>query len=85
MFAILIAHDNMPKIEEHLNDENPTIPWMITELNANSNRDWYFVTGYVKRSGEFINWTILPAYVVENNFEYDPDKINTDWDQIVRK
>ena len=83
MFAILISEENMPKIEK----EAPTRPYLIESVRSylGLSADWYFVTGYVDHKGRFKPSTVLPAYIIDENFEYDPVKIKTDWDQIVRK
>lgn len=83
MFAILLNIDNLPKIIQRIPDSDTGDSLVPTYLN--SSRRWYVVTGYVTRSGKYFDWTIIPAYVIETHFEYDKDKIKTDWDQIVRK
>jgi hypothetical protein len=83
MFAILISNENMPKILESVTpttDHHPDF-----QIFLNSEKTWYLVTGWVGTRGDVIDWTIMPAYMLEEKFEYDPNKIKTDWDQIVRK
>lgn len=82
MFAILIKSENVPKIRESGLSDDLLVAMVIA---LTSRKNWYAVTGYIKRNGEFIGSTVLPAFVIEEHFEYDPDKIKTDWDQIVRK
>ena len=74
--------ENMPKIIERMS-------WTPQQAEGyigytTSNRPNYFVTAYVSKSGKFYSFAILPHYLLDE-FEYDPVKIKTDWDQIVRK
>lgn len=87
MFAIEITTENMPKIQEceALQKHNEdTLNAYLANYEKRGKR-WYAIRGYVTRQGRVQDFAILPAYVFENEFEYDPDKIKTDWDQIVRK
>lgn len=84
MFAILISQENMPKIEKFKERFAGEVDFQ-TSMYLNSNSLWYFVTGYYDRRGRTLDWTILPAYVLEEDFEFDAEKIRTEWDQIVRK
>lgn len=84
MFAILISAENIPKILE----DSSLAPFESEYLEMYLRRPtpWYFVRGYVPQRGEWKRgFTVLPAYIFPENFEYDPVKIQTDWDQIVRK
>lgn len=84
MFAILIAPTNLPKIlaAPHITEKYYNYG-VKTYLAQKSN--WYFITGYVDHRGDMKDFTVLPQYILDDNFEYDPVKIKTDWDQIVRK
>lgn len=83
MFAILISEENMPKIQEVL--DTSVRPLHTVDMYIRHPADWYFIQGYIPYIGAPEPLAILPGYVFETNFEYDPDKIKTDWDQIVRK
>lgn len=84
MFAILIAEENLQKIHTiqypgHSPDE------LNMRLYTEHHNSWYFVHGYVDNRGRYTDWAILPEYILVDNFEFDKDKAQTDWDQIVRK
>lgn len=83
MFAILISEENVSKIDqvEFLTDKDKT----AVRQYLRSKFCWYFVRGYIGVRGELHDWTVIPHYLLRQSFEYDPDKIITDWDQIVRK
>lgn len=83
MFAIRITNDNMPKILDRYMD--PPLTEELFALQLNSPGTWYIVTGYVTRRGAVMDWAILPAYLIEGQFQYDHEKIQHDWDQIVRQ
>jgi hypothetical protein len=55
------------------------------DMYIRSHRDWYMITGYIDFAGKFHSWSIQPKYLLKTDFEYDADKIQTQWDQIVRK
>jgi hypothetical protein len=82
MFAILITEENMPKIlqDRHDLDAN-TVGWFTTLFN----KKWWFISGYVDHRGILHSWSVLPLSYTKRYFEYDPIKIQTDWDLIVRK
>lgn len=81
MFAILISEENMPKILESRDDlSGSTTRWLATLFE----KQWWFITGYVDLKGAVHDWSVLPASYTTRYFEYDPIKIQTDWDQIVR-
>lgn len=83
MHAILISEDTLPKIDEvdKLNDRDKA---SIRRYYVNRRVDYYFITGYVTKYEKFIPWTILPALAFTQYFDHDPEKIKTDWVQIVR-
>jgi hypothetical protein len=82
MFAIEISEENMEKIAE-------SGILTIERLNAiggvylPARANYYFVRGFFVDSE--IRWTVLPEFILSEEYNYDPDKIKTDWDQIVRK
>lgn len=82
MFAMHINSDTIGKLMDSDISSHLKTALIITR---SSTKSWYFVRGYVLRGGPYVGDTILPAYVVEQLFEHDPNKIKTDWDQIVRK
>lgn len=81
MFAIKLTEDNFPKILL-----TPTLS--IAKAQAISelyfHRNYIFVAGYVDHFGRVTGWDIIPEFVFKKFFDYDPEKIKTDWDQIVR-
>lgn len=88
MFAIRITEKNLEKIHERLR-------WLKDDARidlsifVNHERDWYFIDGYFEPSARFGSrpqdrWGILPAYIFLKSYDYDAEKIQTDWDQIVR-
>ena len=82
MFAILVTPENMPKIAER--DAPPSYMTACAMVQHKPKR-WYLVTGFVMEStGALIDWTLLPAYIIEQYYQHDPNVIKTDWDQIVR-
>lgn len=83
MFAILISEENMPDIADSgVFDKQPV---SNVSLYLNRPRPWYFIRGYVTLRGTLDEWAVLPAYMLEETFDYDPDKIKTDWTNLVRK
>ena len=84
MFAIELSEDNLPQILQ-----TSTLfvaeAQIMTDLYFRSPRTYYFIKDYFDRNGRQQGWGILPEFVLKDFFEYDPDKIKTDWDQIVRK
>jgi len=82
MHAILVSSDNLPKI---VSPELPDLYAKNCTVVLRLSTQWYLVQGYVDSAGKYFEWTLLPAYIIEKHFEYDPTKIQTDWDQIVRK
>jgi len=83
MHAILITEENAAKIEE--SGFTAIRPMHTIEVYMSNHKDWYLVSGYVGEDGYFQDYAVLPQYILDDNFEYDPTKIQTDWDQIVRK
>lgn len=83
MFAVLIDAETLPKIQQFENDLHIYIN--SKELYLKNRNYWYLVRGYVDERGRVSDYAILPEYLVKQHFDYDPIKIKTDWDQIVRK
>jgi hypothetical protein len=84
MFAILIAPTNLPKLlENHHMTESYYNHGLKPYLTQESN--WYYISGFVNARGVLKDFAILPQYFLDRDFEYDPIKIKTDWDLIVRK
>lgn len=86
MHAILISDENRSEIEAH----NLSLPEREDDvfdytIYQNRTSNWYYVSGYVSPTGEYVPWVTMPEYILRQDFEYDPFKIETDWDQIVRK
>ena len=81
MFAILIAEETLPKI---ICDGFDTNRHNLNHF-IRHHRNWYFIRGYVSGTGRILDWVIFPEVTLSDAFEYDPERIQTDWDQIVRK
>lgn len=91
MFAILISSENLQEILSHqmtLPDHeplcDPTVYLRNTQMNG---RKWYYIRGYVGEvfKGTVASWGVLPAYRFEPQFDYDEEKIKTDWTIAVRQ
>lgn len=81
MFAIQISTDNEAKIRERI----PMKPGDRTlDYCIKAEKPWYIISGYTLSSGVVQDWAVLPAYVVERNYDYDDQVIKTDWTQIFR-
>lgn len=85
MFGILMNDSNIEKIVEHQKTLTPTEAHLAPDLYLNRGNDWYYIRGYVDSNGRAGTWAAYPAHVFVKTFDFDPDKIKTDWDQIVRK
>ena len=86
MFAIKITEDNMETITE--SGVFATKPKnFVAMFLSRSQRggDWALIRGYVPDRGAIIDWAVLPKFVLDEFFDYDPDKIQTDWTNLVRK
>jgi len=83
MHAILITEESMPKIisreRAHLNLQD------LVFLQTCIGKNRYFVSGYYDGRGRLGTWMMMPQHVLDKSYEYDPAKIQTDWDQIIRK
>lgn len=83
MFAIELTSLTLPEI--YLLDIFTNVDKVELEIYVRSARPWYFVRGYVNSSGALEPWAVFPEDILRRSYDYDPDKIHTDWDQIVRK
>lgn len=84
MFAILISAENLPKIREHQESLSTSHSHTLSRVYLNSRKEWYYIRGVLDGSLN-PSWSAIPKYVLDKTYEYDPIKIQTDWDQIVRK
>lgn len=82
MFAILFSEENLGKILEHNEtvDSAPVYP----DVYLNHKNDWYYIRGYVTNRGKVVDYAVIPEYLFVKVFDYNPEKIKTDWDIIVR-
>lgn len=83
MFGILLSHENVPKIESRqltLTASDRSCLDVYLALKGS----WYFISGYVDRRGAVMDWTVLPAYIFERNYDYDDEMIKTNWVQVFR-
>ncbi len=83
MFAILCNKDNLEKIVESGALDEMQIE-AVKRYYIPDSRDEVFITGYVNRRGRVMPWAVLPMLIFKQSFDYDPIKIQTDWDIIVR-
>jgi len=83
MFAIEITKANLGQIWERF--EAPEPDKFDYGLWLHTTEPYYYVSGYVGHSGTPQPFAILPKHQLDKYFEYDPVKIQNDWDQIVRK
>lgn len=84
MFAIQITEENLSKIEIDQKNQPIWAQHFVPRPYLNSNVDWYYVSGYVNSAGQLESWAALPFHWIATNFEYNAERIKTDWDQIVR-
>lgn len=83
MFAILLTKENFPKILEDSRDLFTGSDIQYLESCLDKRR--YLITGYVTNRGAYHSWFIMFHGMFHKLFEFDEEKIQTDWDQIVRK
>lgn len=83
MFAILISEENLPKIQEHQAELPKESARIYSPAYLNSNVDWYYVRGLHGIQGAGNTWGCYPQEFFSREFEYDADKIKTDWSQVV--
>lgn len=83
MFAILIAEENMAQIRQVKALTERDAPSLNRYIYAR--RNFYLIRGYVDLHGRVIDWAVLPAYIFQRHFDYDPVKIQTEWNIITRK
>lgn len=83
MFAIELSHENLDKIVAHLD----LAPFELLSFNVYvaASATYYVITGYENPKGQIQPHTVLPEYILRDNFEIDFDHAKSDWDQIVRK
>ena len=85
MFAILISEENLPKINEDQEKYPESLAHFFPDPYLNHPKNWYYVSGYYSEGRGDISWAAFPEYFLVKKYEFDPTKIQTDWDQIVRK
>lgn len=85
MFAILISEENLLKIQEHQMELPEDVARYYAPAYLLSKVDWYYVRGLGDIQGAGTTWGCYPEEFFAREFEYDADKIKTDWDQIVQK
>ena len=83
MFAILISEENREQIASSGVLEFREMFTIDVYMRAKS--QYVLVRGWTSPRGEHKPWTVLPWYIIDELYEYDPVKIQSDWDQIVRK
>lgn len=82
MFAIRIAEgSNLKKIRSTRTlslQESESVRKLFTRS------EHYFVTGYVDDRGMQHDWVVFPEFIFRELFHYDPEKIQNDWDIVVK-
>ena len=81
MFAIELREENLDKIEQAPDISSIDMDFVMKVYKENK---YIFIRNYVTKKGTFIGCTFLPRYIFDQVFDYDPEKIQHDWDQIVR-
>lgn len=84
MFAIKVTDENLGKILNEFHSA-PECPPFYPELYLKNDYNWYYISGYISRQGTMLGYAVLPENTLRHNFHVDMLKIQTDWDQIVRK
>ena len=83
MFAIEITQENIPSIMNTLGSPTLSIALSLDKYAALKAK-YYYINGYTTPRGGEPRRTVLPEYIIKENFEYDAEKIAHSWDQIVR-
>ena len=84
MFAIEINQENLALIKSQV----PALAYAMHAIErfVQNKNTWYLVSGYVSNmTGSLLDWAVLPEYMLVKRFNFNPDVICHDWDQIVRK
>lgn len=80
MFAIVLNEANLPKI---LQTDRLTIAEAQALADAFAARKSYvFVRGYLTQRNTHNtvqDWAIMPMFVFQENYNFDPDRIRNDW------
>lgn len=84
MYAIAINSQTIPKILEK--KIHPKIDkTYLTVYSAFDRNRYVFIQGYVNRYGSYIDFIVLPTYIVRDDFVVTADTLETDWTDIYRK
>lgn len=83
MFAIKLTQSNWPEIKAHEQLIDSDKNFMMNVLLP-SGREYFYIRGYVSTRGVVHSSAILPGFVFRRRFDYDTEKIQTGWNQIVR-
>jgi hypothetical protein len=81
VFAIEFNEVTLPKI---LQIHGMTVKEAQGLTDVFLKKDYVIVSGYYNDRTPLSDWEILPKYVFTETFDFNPEKIKTDWDQIVR-
>ncbi len=81
VFAIELTEDNFTKIRQ---TADLTVDEAYSLNNIFFNRSYVFITGYTDSKNRLHDWAILPMFIFADDFEFDPEKIKNDWDQVFR-
>lgn len=81
MFALLVNEENRELLAERIPTDRPD-KLVDLDIFINHSKDWYAVTGYTTRQGKVIDWTIFPANMFLDLFDYDLNKVRVEWSQI---
>lgn len=81
MDAIEFTETNLPKI---LQTEALSVAEAQGLTDVFIKKNYVFIRGYYDDRVPLQLWAMMPSFVFEKNFDFDPIQIHTDWDEIVR-
>ena len=85
MLAIRISPETLEKVLA-CEEISPGPRNFILNTIIPNGREYFAIRFYTPKNSRYIApFTILPSFIFKKVFVYDPDVIEHDWDQIVRK
>ena len=82
MHAILITPETIKKIHDVVPKDS--VYGSSAEVYLRLQSRWYMIKDYVTLQGQYYEYTILPAYIIETAFIIDKEKLEKEWDSIYR-
>lgn len=82
MWAIEITENNLEEIMS--SHSVPEKTYAGLQLFIKSPSTWYICSGYVNDRGAVQGYAILPDFKFQKKFEYDHEKIQTEWVWVVQ-